>query len=200
MATALHLAAQRHKVPSPINQVQIIPLPDDHDSKKTEALDALGHVPIFKDVLDVRQLDALFSACIVRALPSDTVFIRQGEVGTSMFVILEGATRVSVMAHGEARNVAVLVAGDIVGELSLMTGEPRTATVRSLTSVRVLEVTKQSIETLLKATPGLLEKFGHVLVARQSALKVIADTRTEEPSAEWDIITRMRAFFASAFR
>ena len=87
-----------------------------------------------------------------------------------------------------------------MGELSLMTGEPRTATVRSLTSVRVLEVTKQSIEPLLKATPGLLEKFGHVLVARQSALKVIADTRTQEPSAEWDIITRMRAFFASAFR
>jgi small-conductance mechanosensitive channel len=199
MATAMHRAAQSFKVPSPVTQVQLVPLPDDHDTKRMEARDALGHVPIFKDVLDVRQLDALFSACVVRTLPSDTVFIRQGDTGTSMFVILEGATRVSILAQGEARSVAVLVAGDIVGELSLMTGEPRTATVTSLTSVSVLEVTKQSIETLLKDTPELLDKFGQVLAARQLGLKRIATIKKQEESDEWEIVTRMRAFFSNAF-
>ena len=199
MARAMHRGARLHKVPSPVTQVQLVPLPDDHDTKRMEARDALGHVPIFKDVLNVEQLDALFSTCILRNLAADTVFIRQGEVGTSMFVILEGATRVSILAEGEARSVAVLVAGDIVGELSLMTGEPRTATVTSLTTVNVLEVTKASIETLLKATPELLDKFGQVLVARQLALKKIATIKKHEESEEWEIVTRMRAFFAGAF-
>ena len=73
-----------------------------------------------------------------------------------MFLILEGAARVSVhMSNGEVRDVAVLVSGDIVGEMSLMTGAPRTAWVTTISAMRVLEVTKESIESLLAAEPGL---------------------------------------------
>jgi small-conductance mechanosensitive channel/CRP-like cAMP-binding protein len=200
MTIALTRAALRHKVPSPVDQVELVPAYDNSDSKSAGAREALGHVAIFKDVLDAQQLDALVAACNVRPLPSNTAFIRQGEPGTSMFVILEGAARVSVsVADGEARDLAVLAAGDIVGEMSLMTGAPRAATVTSLTAVRVLEVTKESIETFLKATPGLLERFGQVLAARQLGLREIAST-THHKQAEPDILARMRVFFSRAFR
>lgn len=200
MTIALQRAAQRYKVPSPVDQVELVPAPDNFDAKSAGAHEALGHAPIFKDVLDAQQVDALASTCNVRSLPSKTVFIGQGEAGTSMFVILEGVARVSVSAaDGEARDLAVLTAGDIVGEMSLMTGAPRTATVTSLTFVRVLEVTKESIETLLKATPGLLERFGRVLADRQSGLREIAGTTHHKPS-EPDILARMRVFFSRTFR
>jgi CRP-like cAMP-binding protein len=200
MAIALQRTARRHGIPSPVQQVELVPAPGNVDAKLAGAHEALGDVPIFKDVLDAQQLDALVAACNVRSLPSKTVFIGQGEPGTSMFVILEGVARVSVsVASGEARDLAVLTAGDIVGEMSLMTGAPRTATVTSLTFVRVLEVTKQSIEALLKATPGLLERFSRVLADRQSELREIAGPTHHEPS-EPDILDRMREFFSRTFR
>jgi len=114
-----------------------------------------------------------------------------------MFLILEGAARVSVhMANGEVRDVAVLVGGDMVGEMSLMTGAPRTAWVTSISAMRVLEVTKESIESLLAAEPGLLERFSHVLAARQSSLSEIANTANQKLSLQKDIVTQMRQFFS----
>jgi CRP-like cAMP-binding protein len=184
-----------------VEQVELVPAAGNFDSQLAGAREALGHVAIFKDVLDAQQLDALVSACNVRPLPSNTVLIRQGEPGTSMFIILEGAARVSIsVTDGEARELAVLAGGDIVGEMSLMTGAPRAATVTSVTSVRVLEVTKESIETLLKATPGLLERLGQVLAARQLGLREIASTTHHKQSVEPDILARMRVFFSRAFR
>ena len=117
-----------------------------------------------------------------------------------MFLILEGVARVSIsVTESESREVAVLTAGDIVGEMSLMTGAPRTATVTSLTSLRVLEVTKQSIETLLAATPGLLERFSPILASRQSGLSEIASASQAKHVVERDILSRMRDFFSLSF-
>jgi hypothetical protein len=71
--------------------------------------------------------------------------------------------------------------------------------VTSLTFMRVLEVTKESIETLLKATPGLLERFGRVLAARQVGLNEIASAPHHKRSVEPDLLDRMRVFFSRAF-
>ena len=201
MALALHRATRRHNVPAPVSQVELVPAPDNFEFETTEAHEALGQVPIFKDILDDQQLAALISVCTVQVLPRNTAFIRQGDAGTSMFVFLEGAARVSITTEdGSSHDVAVLVGGDIVGEMSLMTGAPRTATVVSLTSLRVLEVTKEAIESLLQATPGLLERFSSVLIARQSALQGVANITHQRQSAAPDVLARMRAFFSRAFR
>ena len=200
MARALHAAILRHRIPHPVNQLEIIPAFDSAGSGVAQARDALAQVPLFRDVLHASQLDALAAACKSRALPEGTVLIRQGETGTSMFAILEGAARVSIsMTDGEVRDVAVLGGGDIVGEMSLMTGAPRAATVTSLTPVHVLEVTKSSIEPLLAAEPGLLESFGNVLAHRQLGLSEVASTPNRKQELERDILAQMRRFFSRAF-
>ena len=197
MASALLRALQRYKVPSPVTQVELVAPQGAAADAAAESRNALGHVSIFENILRPEQLDALVAACEVRALPPQTVLIRQGDTGTSMFLILEGAARVSVhMANGEVRDVAVLVSGDMVGEMSLMTGAPRTAWVTSLSAMQVLEVTKESIETLLAAEPGLLERFSHVLAVRQSSLSEIASTANQKLSLQNDILTQMRQFFS----
>jgi small-conductance mechanosensitive channel/CRP-like cAMP-binding protein len=200
MSVALHRATLRHSVPTPLTQVELVPAPASFEFGAKEARNALAQVQILRDVLDGQQLDTLLSACKMRTFPGDTTLIRQGEAGTSMFVILEGGARVSVsVPGGESREVAVLTAGDIVGEMSLMTGAPRTATVTSLTALRVLEVTKQSIETLLSGNPGLLERFGRVLAARQLGLNEIAAVSQTKQAVERDVLARMRAFFSRQF-
>ena len=65
--------------------------------------------------------------------------------------------------------------------------------------MRVLEVTKQSIEPLLAAEPGLLERVSHVLAMRQSGLSEIASSASHKEALQSDILAQMRRFFARAF-
>ena len=117
-----------------------------------------------------------------------------------MFVLLDGAAHVSIdMPDGVTREVAVLASGDIVGEMSLMTGAPRTTSVTSLTAMRLLEVTNESMELLLAAEPGLLERFSHVLAARQSHLSEIASTMSQKRTSQRDILAQIRKFFSRIF-
>lgn len=199
MQVALHRAMLRHRVPNPVTQVQLVPGYDAAANAKEEVRDALGNTAIFENILGGAQLDALVAGCKLRAFHAGTVFIKQGEPGSSMFLLLEGAARVSVNVEGTARDVAVLAGGDIVGEMSLMTGAPRTASVTSLSSMRVLEVTKQSLEPLLAAEPSLLERVSHVLATRQSNLSEIANTTGQKQALQLDILAQMRQFFARAF-
>lgn len=196
MATALLRALQRHRVPSPVTQVELVSR-EAAAGPTAEGRSALGHVAIFENILRPEQLDALVAACEERNLAPQTVLIRQGDTGTSMFLILEGVARVSVhMQNGEVRDVAVLVSGDIVGEMSLMTGAPRTAWVTSLSAMRVLEVTKDSIEGLLAAEPSLFDRFSRVLATRQSTLADLANSANQKLSLQNDILGQMRQFFS----
>ena len=200
MSRVLHAAMIRHKIAGPVSKIEIGPTLEEPDPDHIQARNALAHAAIFKDVLDAPQLDALAKTCQVRVLGDNAAFIRQGETGTSMFVILEGVACVSIaMADGEERDVAILVGGDIVGEMSLMTGAPRTATVKSLTAMRIVEVTKESIEPLLAAQPSLLERFSNVLAVRQSGLSEIASSSNRKQELELDILAQMRRFFSRAF-
>jgi CRP-like cAMP-binding protein len=106
---------------------------------------------------------------------------------------------VQVTPGETARTVAVLASGDIVGEMSLMTGAPRTATVTALTPLRVLEIPKARMEALLADSPDLLERFGSVLAKRQSQLKELGTGDTAWTNVERDLVARMRSFFARAF-
>ena len=200
MAVALHRALQRHGVPEPVRPMEFVTSRGGLRDAPVEMRDALGQVPIFENILTASQLETLSSSCSVRMIPAGTAFIQQGEVGKSMFVLLDGAARVSIaMPDGEKREVAVLASGDIVGEMSLMTGAPRTASVTSLTAMRLLEVTNESMELLLAAEPGLLERFSHVLAVRQLSLGEIASTMGQKNKLERDILAQIRKFFSRTF-
>ena len=146
MAVALHRALQRHGVPEPVRRMEFVtPRGGRSAATAAEVREALAQVPIFDNILSASELETLVSSCRVRLIPAGTTFVRQGEAGKSMFVLLDGAAHVSIATpDGEKREVAVLASGDIVGEMSLMTGAPRTTSVISLTAMRLLEVTNES--------------------------------------------------------
>ena len=200
MAVAMHRALQRHDVPAPVRPLEFVTPPSRLRDATAEVRDALGQVPIFENILSASQIETLASSCSVRLVAAGTAFIRQGEIGKSMFVLLDGAARVTIaMPDGETREVAVLASGDIVGEISLMTGAPRAASVISLTAMRLLEVTNESMELLLAAEPGLLERFSHVLAVRQLTLSEIASTIGQKNKLERDILAQIRKFFSRTF-
>src|SRR5262249_30982374 len=119
------------------------------------------------------------------------------EPASAMFVITEGAANVSLTTNdGEVHDVAVSASGDLAGEMSLMTGAPRTATVTALTRVKALEITKSDIKILLDSAPELYERFSAILAKRQRELDEMAQRHFDQKTVETDILTRMKAFFS----
>src|SRR6202012_3868494 len=100
---------------------------------------------------------------------------------------------------GEPQEVASSATGDVVGEMSLMTGAPRTATATALTRARVLEITKEDIADMLKQNPELFERFSRVLAQRQLELDALANRKVDQKAVENDILRRMKTFFSRTF-
>ncbi len=117
-----------------------------------------------------------------------------------MYIVLEGAVSITIDTPTGMQEVAVSATGDVVGEMSLMTGAARTATVTALTELRVLEVGKQAIEDLLKHSPELFERFSRVLAQRQLENLAAASRKQDMGTVEGDILAKMKAFFSRAFR
>jgi CRP-like cAMP-binding protein len=189
-------------MPTPVTQIEINPIPTREVLLGTsEGRAALRLVPLFAAVLSDAQFDNLNEHCRLIDFPARKAIIKQGESATSMYIILEGAAAVTITnARGEEQEVAVLAAGDFVGEMSLMTGAPRTATVTPLTQLRVLEITKEAMEGLLRDSPELLEHFSRVMAQRQFELRDIASRKADIDEAQVDLLSRMTAFFARVFR
>jgi small-conductance mechanosensitive channel/CRP-like cAMP-binding protein len=189
----------QNRMPVPVTQVELTQPPDlELLLGESEVRGALAHATLFEDVLNEEQAKELARLSRSLEVARGTDLMREGESAASMFIILEGAARVSVLGQNkDPREVAVLAAGDVVGEMSLMTGAPRNATVTALTRLRVLEITKEPIETLLKKSPQLLQRFSHVLAKREQERAQIAQRTIQLATVENDFLARMKSFFVS---
>ena len=161
-----------------------------------DAKQVLAGLPLFAETLDEAQLAALAHKSAPVIFPAGAILMTEGDFATSMFAIVEGTVAVVVADHdGAVRHVADLKEGDVVGEMSLMTGARRSATVTATTEVVALEVTKFSLEAILTRAPELIDRFGEILVRRQAELdQITADTAPKD-----DIVSQIRRFFPSVF-
>ena len=122
------------------------------------------------------------------------VIVRQGDAGRSMFVILDGEVRVTIdPGH---REVARLGRGAYFGEMSLLTGDARSATVSALGDCTVLEIADGDLRPLAEARPGIIERLGEVALARRKVLEatrdhIVADGPGETPMS---LSARIRRF------
>lgn len=115
-----------------------------------EKIRRLEEVPMFADCTR-RQLRAVAAISKVVELPAGTVLTRTGEPGDAFFVIVDGSATVEVPSRKRSR----LGPGAFFGEMSLLDGEPRSATVRAETDVRLLVIPRLNFQTLLREVPDL---------------------------------------------
>jgi CRP-like cAMP-binding protein/small-conductance mechanosensitive channel len=201
MLQALQDVILQNALPMPVLQVEMTKAPNVADELgAAEIRQGLSHAQLFEDTLDPEQHELLASRCKAIEIPSGTVLMRQGDPPASMYIVLEGAVSISIGAEpGKQEEVAISATGDVVGEISLMTGAPRTATVTALTRVRVLEITKEAIEEILTNTPELFERISRLLAQRQLHNQSIANRALNEAAVEEDILGKMKRFFSRAF-
>ena len=96
---------------------------------------------------------------------SQTVF-SQGDPGDALYVIVSGAVEVRGERDGQAERVAVLGPGDCLGEMALVTGDPRSATVVALSPTRLLRLDKERFRVLSERHPVFLRELARVLCRR----------------------------------
>lgn len=107
---------------------------------------------LFKSLDESGRRDLVTSGFVLRFDQGD-VLLRQGDPGDTMFVVLEGTVRVETSTPGGTVQLAELGPGACLGEVSVLTGGPRTATVTALTPVTTVTFARHRIERLLSAHP-----------------------------------------------
>jgi CRP-like cAMP-binding protein len=121
--------------------------------------------------------------------------IVQGQPGDSLFVVAEGAVDVVLRrADGTEVNLGTRPHGVVLGEMSLLTGEPRSATVRALDGALVYEVGRRQYEALLDGRPELVDELARVMEDRlhaQDASLAAHDARPGALMRRW--LRRLRA-------
>jgi potassium efflux system protein len=125
---------------------------------------------------------------------------REGDKDDGMYILVEGEASVRIGTGPEEREVARLGAGQFFGEMSLMTGEARTASVIATTDLMTYRITKASFERILRETPAIAEQIADVLVTRRTALSAARDERDEVQrarmeTAKLDLASKIRGFF-----
>lgn len=125
----------------------------------------LSHIELFRGMED-EDLQHLASCLVARDFHPEEVIVRQGEEGTDMFVITEGAVEVLANVDGREVRVAVMQAGDYFGEMSLLTGEPRTASVRATSRGRLWQISRESMARVLTDDAPMMDLVSRNLAER----------------------------------
>ena len=161
--------------------------------RRAESLQRIG---VFA-VLAPEQIGRLAEENDERVYAAGEPVIRQGDAGKSLFVIMSGRVEVTVFQKGmPAVPLATLEAGDYFGEMSLMTGEPRSATVTPLVETRLLEVGSDSFRKRLAAQPDLVQELGKALQRRLGERAQAMTTVDRKMLESQDIFQRIRDFFS----
>lgn len=128
--------------------------------------DPLAAVPLFQG-LSKRELAAISSVAEELDHPEGRNIVVEGKSGAGFHLILEGSASVKV---GE-REVTVLSGGDYFGEMSVIDGGPRSATVTATTPVRTLSIASWEFMPLLEKHPGIAAKMLVEMVRRVRRLE-----------------------------
>jgi small-conductance mechanosensitive channel len=203
--TRVWYAFHRHRVtiPYPIRDVRLHR--PSHDREREEATgererirEILAGVEILSP-LSPGELDRLAHRVRMHHVAGGETVIRQGEPGDSCFIILSGSARVSVTTPAGERSVATLGAGQVFGEISLVTGEPRSATVTALTDMELVVVTSRVFAGILAADPEIARGISRILATRREETwqRVNEAGPGEVPGEEDDsqLLGRIRRFF-----
>lgn len=129
--------------------------------RREERVTWLRRVPLFAD-LSTAQLEGVAPFVDEVETEAGHVLIGQAEFGQELLIIVDGTAEVT----RDGRHLRDVGPGDVIGEISLLDGGPRTATVIAREPTTVLSISKRAFDTVLDRVPGLPHELLRALAAR----------------------------------
>jgi eukaryotic-like serine/threonine-protein kinase len=117
----------------------------------------------------------LLNALTYRHVPAGERFVTQGEAGDSCFIIQKGTCAIVIEKEGDTHTIAVRKRGDVIGEMSLLTGEPRSAHVEAGTDMDVWEISKEDFNAIAEDFPGLRNFLTEMVAERFATSRMTAE-------------------------
>ena len=195
--TAAYYALKRHGIEIPY-PMQVQYLREERPSRSEERVRELDRlvasIDLFAPLSDGDRA-ALIAASSERLYGAGEAIVRQGQPGDSMFVICRGEVRVTLEPTGQ--EVARVGAGGYFGEMSLLTGEPRTATVSAIDDAVILEITADTFRRLAMVHPAVIEQISLEVAARREGLersREVATVAAVVPEARRSFLARVQKF------
>ncbi len=176
------------------------------EGRRQVAVELLSQLHFFRD-LEGDAVAQLAGAAGHQHFGSGEVLVREGDGGDSLFVVEHGRVRVTKAgddADAGSVTLATLTKGAFFGEMSLLTGVPRSATVTSDGGCEVLVISKEALAPLLAQDPQLAERLSAAVTARQAETAATLEDRRDrerghrDAPAEASVLQRIRAFFGLA--
>jgi small-conductance mechanosensitive channel/CRP-like cAMP-binding protein len=163
-------------------------------------LKALQGVELFH-TLDQDELRMLAERLRYAPFVHGEAMTRQGAIAHSLYVITQGSGEVFITENGLKRTVATLHSGDFFGEIALLTGVPRTATIIALEDTVCYRLDQEGVHELLHSRPEIAEHISHILARRKVELDAVrenldADARAKMmANAQKDFFARISKYF-----
>lgn len=161
-------------------------------------LAALRGVELFS-ALEASELRELADRLVYAPFAAGDVMTRQGAVAHWLYILTEGEAEVWIDAPGGRRAIAALRAGDVFGEMGMMTGAPRRATVTARTDLECYRLDKAGFADIIRSRPSIAEDLSRVLAEREARLAEASDAARADAanvrSRSATLLERMRGFF-----
>ncbi len=202
----LWYALRRAAVPIPAPQRRVTLIEHNAASAEHEAQAAVADVeralerlPLFES-LSHELVHELALHTERRLYAQGELVIQQGDYGEELFIVERGNVEVLVDRHEGMEHVATLGPRDFFGEMSLLTGEKRRASVRTEGEVALLVVSKEALQPILAAYPQLATHVSKVLAEREIVLGKHTHTPKsngdEDTERRGELLSRIRQFFS----
>jgi small-conductance mechanosensitive channel/CRP-like cAMP-binding protein len=136
-----------------------------------DAREQLTKVPIFAPLCE-EEIQKLAESSTRRVFAPGEAIVRKGQEGGSMYVIIRGTVSVQLPGTNGPNTINTLRPTDFFGEMSLLTGEPRTANVVADEETDVLQIRKSAIKPIFEANPELLSTVSEIVEERRRLLQV----------------------------
>lgn len=131
-----------------------------------DAIELLGKVPLLSGLSET-ELERIAQVAVPRSYPKGARVFHEGDESDACYIVRSGEVRVT-REHSDGRAIALatLGAGEIVGELAMLDGEVRSASVEALSDVELIAVAARDMRGLLQRNPALTAKLVVALTRR----------------------------------
>jgi small-conductance mechanosensitive channel/CRP-like cAMP-binding protein len=166
-------------------------------SERERRIAALAGVDLFAP-LSPAERETLAQHLVYAPFAAGDVMTRRGAVAHWLYLLVSGEAEVSIDTPTGRERIAAIVAGSVFGEMGMMTGAPRAATVTACTDVVCYRLDKRGFESIIKGRPDVAEAMSRVLAIRHEQLQgrlAAAQHTVREPMRQTDILSRIRSFF-----
>lgn len=207
-----HFKRQGFEMPVPVQEIRLQDSSDQQQRVRSKVADALRQVDFMRD-FDEEIIESLAARARHAMYSPDSLIFAQGDPGGSLFLVERGEVLLFLPSPSGPQPLAHLQAGSYFGEMSLLTGEPRTASAKALTDCELLLIDKDVLAPLVEAHPEVLESISRIVAERRAGLHQVKQSMTERTlrvpqpdspaaaaaetveAASNELLSKIRAFF-----